>query len=153
MQNASRMLVFRDEQHGDAAVVHHPGGLTGQGLGCDRLGIAGHDLAGRAIRQSVEMTAQVAAMVVSPGLVLTRLERVHANKWVRYATYPAGSVSGQTRTTAWEQLRKVMKLHFVESMDEVLGIALESPLPQLEEETPEVLASVQPPAPEHRPHQ
>jgi ATP-dependent Lon protease len=52
-----------------------------------------------------------------------------------------------------EQLRKVMKLHFVESMDEVLGIALEGPLPELKEETPEVLASVQPPPPEHRPHQ
>lgn len=31
-----------------------------------------------------------------------------ADKWVRYATYPAGSVSGQTRTAAWEQLRKVI---------------------------------------------
>ncbi len=35
-----------------------------------------------------EMTAQVAAMVVSPGLVLTKLERVHANKWVRYEDSP-----------------------------------------------------------------
>jgi predicted metalloprotease with PDZ domain len=31
-----------------------------------------------------------------------------ANKWVRYATYPAGSVSGQTRNAAWEQLSKVI---------------------------------------------
>jgi ATP-dependent Lon protease len=52
-----------------------------------------------------------------------------------------------------EALRKVMKLHFVESMDEVLHIALEAPLPELKEETPEVLASVTPPAPERRPHQ
>ncbi len=52
-----------------------------------------------------------------------------------------------------EALRKVMKLHFVESMDEVLGIALEGPLPELKEETPEVLANVAPPAPELRPHQ
>jgi ATP-dependent Lon protease len=52
-----------------------------------------------------------------------------------------------------EALRKVMKLHFVESMDEVLHIALEAPLPELTEETPEVLASVAAPAPERRPHQ
>ena len=52
-----------------------------------------------------------------------------------------------------EALRKVMKLHFVESMDEVLGIALEAPLPELKEESPEVLANVAPPAPELRPHQ
>ena len=52
-----------------------------------------------------------------------------------------------------EALKKAMKLHFVESMDEVLGIALEGPLPELKEETPEVLASIPPPAPERRPHQ
>jgi ATP-dependent Lon protease len=52
-----------------------------------------------------------------------------------------------------EALRKVMKLHFVESMDEVLGLALEGPLQELKEETPEVLANVAPPAPERRPHQ
>ncbi|HXT14265.1 MAG TPA: PDZ domain-containing protein [Gemmatimonadaceae bacterium] len=31
-----------------------------------------------------------------------------ADKWVRLATYPAGSVSGQTRNAAWEQLRKII---------------------------------------------
>ncbi len=35
-----------------------------------------------------EMTAQAAALVVSPGLVLTKLEHVHANKWVRYEDSP-----------------------------------------------------------------
>ena len=35
-----------------------------------------------------EMTAQAAALVVSPGLVLTKLERVHAHKWVRYEDSP-----------------------------------------------------------------
>jgi ATP-dependent Lon protease len=45
-----------------------------------------------------------------------------------------------------ENLRSVMKLHFVEQMDDVLKIALEGPLPELHEETPEVLASVKPPA-------
>jgi predicted metalloprotease with PDZ domain len=31
-----------------------------------------------------------------------------AGKWVRYATYPSGSVSTQQRAAAWEQLRKVI---------------------------------------------
>jgi ATP-dependent Lon protease len=45
-----------------------------------------------------------------------------------------------------ENLRSVMKLHFVDQMDEVLKIALEGPLPELREETPEALAAVKPPA-------
>jgi ATP-dependent Lon protease len=45
-----------------------------------------------------------------------------------------------------ENLRSVMKLHFVDQMDEVLKIALEGPLPELREETPEALAVVPPPA-------
>jgi predicted metalloprotease with PDZ domain len=31
-----------------------------------------------------------------------------AGKTVRYATYPAGSVSGQARATAWDQIRRVI---------------------------------------------
>jgi ATP-dependent Lon protease len=53
-----------------------------------------------------------------------------------------------------ENLKSAMKLNFVDSMDEVLKLALEAPLPELKEETPEVLAAV--PAPitsEQRPHQ
>jgi ATP-dependent Lon protease len=53
-----------------------------------------------------------------------------------------------------ENLKSVMKLHFVDQMDEVLKLALTAPLPELKEETPEVLAAVPPPAvPEQRPHQ
>ena len=55
-----------------------------------------------------------------------------------------------------ENLKTVMKLHFVDSMDEVLHIALEGPLPELKEEEPTALASVPPPpaiTPEQRPHQ
>src|SRR5271168_4240509 len=44
-----------------------------------------------------------------------------------------------------ENLRSVMKLHFVDQMDDVLKIALEAPLPELHEETPEALAAVKPP--------
>jgi ATP-dependent Lon protease len=53
-----------------------------------------------------------------------------------------------------ENLRTAMKLNFVDSMDEVLKLALEAPLPELKEETPEVLAAVPTPiTTEQRPHQ
>jgi len=55
-----------------------------------------------------------------------------------------------------ENLRNAMKLNFVDTMDEVLKIALEAPLPELKEETPDVLeAGVLnvPATPEQRPHQ
>jgi ATP-dependent Lon protease len=55
-----------------------------------------------------------------------------------------------------ENLKSAMKLNFVETMDEVLKLALAGPLPDLKEETPEVLAAVPPPpalTPEQRPHQ
>jgi ATP-dependent Lon protease len=44
-----------------------------------------------------------------------------------------------------ELLKSTMKLHFVEEMDQVLKLALEGNLPELQEETPEALASVLPP--------
>jgi ATP-dependent Lon protease len=50
-----------------------------------------------------------------------------------------------------ENLRSVMKLHFVDQMDDVLKIALEAPLPELYEETPEALAAVKPPVPADQP--
>jgi ATP-dependent Lon protease len=50
-----------------------------------------------------------------------------------------------------ENLRSVMKLHFVDQMDEVLKIALEAPLPELHEETPEALTAVKPPVPADQP--
>jgi predicted metalloprotease with PDZ domain len=31
-----------------------------------------------------------------------------ANRWVRLATYPAGTISAQVRSTAWEQLKRVI---------------------------------------------
>jgi len=45
-----------------------------------------------------------------------------------------------------ELLKSSMKLHFVEQMDEVLQLALEGKLPELQEETPEALAAVALPA-------
>ena len=54
-----------------------------------------------------------------------------------------------------DNLKTAMKLHFVDSMDEVLRLALEGPLPELKEEEPTALTNVPPPtiAPEQRPHQ
>ena len=49
-------------------------------------------------------------------------------------------------------LKTTMKLHFVEQMDEVLKIALEGPLPELHEETPEALAGVHATVPNPAPH-
>ncbi len=48
-----------------------------------------------------------------------------------------------------ENLRDVMKLHFVNTMDEVLAVALERPLPEIPDETPDIAAL--PPAPEQSP--
>ncbi len=45
-----------------------------------------------------------------------------------------------------DNLRNAMKLHFVDQMDDVLKLALEGPLPELREETPDALTTVTPPA-------
>ena len=50
-----------------------------------------------------------------------------------------------------ELLKSSMKLHFVSEMDQVLQIALEAALPELQEETPEALAGVIPPPPIEHP--
>ena len=52
-----------------------------------------------------------------------------------------------------ELIKSSMKLHFVKEMDEVLGIALEGKLPELQEETPEALVGVIPPTAVELPHQ
>jgi ATP-dependent Lon protease len=44
-----------------------------------------------------------------------------------------------------ELLKSEMRLHFVEQMDEVLQIALEEKLPELKEETLELLPAAMPP--------
>ena len=45
-----------------------------------------------------------------------------------------------------ENLRNTMKLHFVENMDHVLAVALESPLPQVQTETETIASITTPPA-------
>ncbi len=47
-----------------------------------------------------------------------------------------------------ENLRTAMKLHFVDTMDQVLQIALESPLPNIEEETTQPIAPLTTSTPE-----
>jgi len=44
-----------------------------------------------------------------------------------------------------DNLKSVMKLHFVKTMDEVLALALERPLPEIAEETPTLAALPSPP--------
>src|SRR6267143_1360659 len=45
-----------------------------------------------------------------------------------------------------ENLRNAMKLHFVDTMDQVLKIALEAPLPQILEEAPQAITPIAPQA-------
>jgi len=52
-----------------------------------------------------------------------------------------------------ENLRNAMKLHFVETMDQVLVVALEQPLPQMSEETTQTIAPIAPPPAESPAHQ
>jgi ATP-dependent Lon protease len=47
-----------------------------------------------------------------------------------------------------ENLRSAMKLHFVDTMDEVLKIALERPLPEIEVEATEAIVPITPPSAE-----
>jgi len=52
-----------------------------------------------------------------------------------------------------ENLRSAMKLHFVETMDQVLAVALEQPLPQVSEDTAQPIASITPPPESPTAHQ
>src|SRR5438046_2178272 len=49
-----------------------------------------------------------------------------------------------------ENLRNAMKLHFVETMDHVLALALEQPLPEIPEATPQPIAAIAPRSEERR---
>ena len=52
-----------------------------------------------------------------------------------------------------ENLRNAMKLHFVETMDQVLAVALEGPLPNLEEAATQPIAQITPPSEAPAAHQ
>ncbi len=72
------------DAHDDPIAQHHTlGGRKVSALDPSLLGLPVLPFAVMA-----EMTAQVAALVVTPGLVLTGLEQVRAHKWVRYEEQP-----------------------------------------------------------------
>ena len=50
-----------------------------------------------------------------------------------------------------ENLRNAMKLHFVETMDHVLALALEQPLPEIPEAAAQPIAAIAPPQPGESP--
>jgi ATP-dependent Lon protease len=52
-----------------------------------------------------------------------------------------------------ENLRTAMKMHFVETMDQVLAVALERPLPQITEEATQPIAPIPPPGESPTAHQ
>jgi acyl transferase domain-containing protein len=72
------------EAEGDPVAEHHT-------LGGRKISAADPTLLGLPVLPfavMAEMTAQVAALIVPPGLVLTGLSDVRAHKWVRYETEP-----------------------------------------------------------------
>ena len=72
------------DAHDDPIAQHHTlGGRKISALDPSLLGLPVLPFAVMA-----EMTAQVAALVVAPGLVLTGLKEVQAHKWVRYEDQP-----------------------------------------------------------------
>jgi ATP-dependent Lon protease len=52
-----------------------------------------------------------------------------------------------------ENLRSAMKMHFVETMDQVLAVALERPLPKVSEEETQPIAPIPPPGESPAAHQ
>ena len=52
-----------------------------------------------------------------------------------------------------ENLRNAMKLHFVDTMDQVLAVALETPLPAVGEETAQPIAPISQPGESPATHQ
>jgi ATP-dependent Lon protease len=52
-----------------------------------------------------------------------------------------------------ENLRTAMKMHFVETMDQVLAVALERPLPEISEEAEQPIATIPPPGESPAAHQ
>lgn len=77
--------VFILDRSDDPIAEHHT--LGGRKVSAFDRGLRGLPVMPFAVM--AEMTAQVAALVVSPGLVLTTLVQVRAHKWVRYEEAPS----------------------------------------------------------------
>jgi ATP-dependent Lon protease len=96
------------------------------------------------VRRDIAMTGEITlrGKVLPIGGLKEKLLAAH-RAGVFEAVLPQGNHKDLAELP--DLLKNSMKLHFVESMDEVLQIALEEPLKALEEETPEALANVIPP--------
>jgi ATP-dependent Lon protease len=106
------------------------------------------------VRRDIAMTGEITlrGKVLAIGGLKEKLLAAH-RAGIFEAVLPADNQKDLAELP--ENLKSAMKLHFVDSMDEVLKLALETPLPELKEEAPEVLAAVVPQsiAPEQRTHQ
>jgi ATP-dependent Lon protease len=97
------------------------------------------------VRRDIAMTGEVTlrGKVLPIGGLKEKLLAAH-RAGIFEAVMPAENAKDMADLP--QNLKSAMKLHFVGSMDEVLKIALEGPLPEIREETPAVLVGVQPPA-------
>ncbi len=105
------------------------------------------------VRRDVAMTGEITlrGKVLPIGGLKEKLLAAH-RAGIFEAILPADNQKDMAELP--ENLKSAMKLNFVESMDEVLKLALEAPLPELKDEAPEMLASLpQPVANEPRAHQ
>ena len=102
-------------------------------------------LAGVPVRRDVAMTGEITlrGKVLAIGGLKEKLLAAH-RAGIFEALLPRENEKDIAELP--ENLRSAMKLHFVDQMDDVLKVALEGPLPELREETPEALATVPPPA-------
>jgi ATP-dependent Lon protease len=92
------------------------------------------------VRRDIAMTGEITlrGKVLPIGGLKEKLLAAH-RAGIFEAILPADNERDLAELPA--NLKSAMKLHFVAEMDDVLRIALEGKLPQLAEETPEVLAS------------
>ncbi len=97
------------------------------------------------VRRDIAMTGEITlrGKVLPIGGLKEKLLAAH-RAGILEAVLPGGNEKDLADLP--ENLRSVMKLHFVDQMDDVLKIALEGPLPELPEESSEALAGVRPPA-------
>ncbi len=98
------------------------------------------------VRRDIAMTGEITlrGKVLPIGGLKEKLLAAH-RAGIREAILP--KENERDFTDLPELIKNEMKLHFVEQMDEVLDIALAGKLPELAEETPEILASVPLPPP------
>jgi ATP-dependent Lon protease len=102
------------------------------------------------VRRDIAMTGEVTlrGKVLAIGGLKEKLLAAH-RAGIREAVMPKDNEKDFAELP--QLIKDEMKLHFVSEMDDVLKLALEGPLPKLEEEKPEALAKTMPPPPAIRP--